>query len=190
MSPIPQVSALVFEPVAENPRAESIEELFLTLESPLLAYAQRLVPQGGMAEDFVQEAFVRLHAQFANVKSPRPWLLRTIHNLALNHRRDEAKIVPMTSGPESDDAAGAGVIDSGLRPDAELVHWEGIGLVRLHVARLAEREREVIQLKFHEDLSYQQISERTGLSVGHVGYLLHHALKSLAADLTKAGLAP
>jgi len=190
VSPIPQVSALVLEPVAETPRSESIEDLFLALESPLLAYAQRLVAQGDMAEDFVQEAFVRLHGQFASVDSPRRWLFRTVHNLALNHRRDEAKIVPMTSGPDSGDDAGAGAVDTGLLPDAELVHWEGIGLVRLHVANLASRDREIIRLKFHEDLSYQQISERTGLSVSHVGYLLHHALKSLAADLTKAGLAP
>ena len=46
----------------------------------------------------------------------------------------------------------------------------------------------LIRLKFHEDLSYQQISERTGLKTGHVGYLLHHALKAIAGELAKSGV--
>ena len=48
----------------------------------------------------------------------------------------------------------------------------------------------MVRLKFDDDLSYQQIAERTGLSNGHVGYLLHHALKTLAAELNRAGLLP
>jgi len=43
----------------------------------------------------VQEAFMRLHAQFDEVREPRKWLYRTVHNLALNHRRDNAKIVSL-----------------------------------------------------------------------------------------------
>jgi DNA-directed RNA polymerase specialized sigma24 family protein len=39
-------------------------------------------------------------------------------------------------------------------------------------------------------LSYQEISSRTGLTVGHVGYLLHHALKSLAGELARNGVVP
>jgi RNA polymerase sigma-70 factor (ECF subfamily) len=46
----------------------------------------------------------------------------------------------------------------------------------------------VVHLKFHEDLSYKEISARTGLSAGHVGYLLHHALKAMAVELAKIGV--
>jgi RNA polymerase sigma-70 factor (ECF subfamily) len=52
------------------------------------------------------------------------------------------------------------------------------------------RNRELVQLKFRDDLSYREISERTGLTVGHVGYLLHHALKALADDLASTGIIP
>ena len=75
-------------------------------------------------------------------------------------------------------------------PDEQIVRWEGIGLVRLSLGTLDERSREVIRLKFNEDLSYKEISERTGLAVGHVGYLLHHALKAIAAELARTGLVP
>ena len=39
-------------------------------------------------------------------------------------------------------------------------------------------------------LSYKDIASRTGLTVGHVGYLLHHALKQLALELARAGHTP
>src|SRR5215468_7418151 len=79
---------------------ETIEELFEALESPLLAYAIRFTGEAGAAEDMVQEAFMRLHAQFDEVREPRKWLYRTVHNLALNHRRDLAKIVSLDFGGE------------------------------------------------------------------------------------------
>ena len=176
---------------AERPRAESIEELFAALESPLLSYALRLLGERALAEDTVQEAFMKLHAQFAEVREPRRWLYRTVHNLALNHRRQERKIVPLEPV-----AAQGGVVptpdtaDPEPLPDEQIIRWEGIGLVRLSLGALDERSREVVRLKFDEDLSYKEISERTGLTPGHVGYLLHHALKAIAAELARTGLVP
>ena len=80
---------------AAPPVAETIEELFAALESPLLNYALRLAGEPGMAEDIVQEAFMKLHAQFEEVREPKHWLYRTVHNLALNHRRDSGKIISL-----------------------------------------------------------------------------------------------
>src|ERR1051326_4652989 len=80
---------------AEPSGGETIEELFMALESPLLAYALRLAGRLEVAEDIVQEAFMRLHAQFDDVREPKKWLYRTVHNLALNQRRDAGKIVEL-----------------------------------------------------------------------------------------------
>src|SRR6266850_6627477 len=80
---------------AKTPRFESITELFSALESPLLSYALRLLGERAAAEDVVQEAFMKLHAQFAEVREPRRWLYRTVHNLALNQRRQANKVVPL-----------------------------------------------------------------------------------------------
>jgi RNA polymerase sigma factor (sigma-70 family) len=172
---------------AEMPRFESITELFSALESPLLSYALRLLGERAAAEDVVQEAFMKLHAQFAEVREPRRWLYRTVHNLALNQRRQASKVVPLTQPAEGEPTDTA---DPEPLPDEQIVRWEGIGLVRLSLGTLDERSREVIRLKFNEDLSYKEISERTGLAVGHVGYLLHHALKAIAAELARTGLVP
>ena len=80
----------------EGAPPDSIESLYAAQESALLCYAQSLVRQNETAQDIVQEAFMRLHADFATVRQPQAWLYRTVHNLALNHLRAGRKIVPMT----------------------------------------------------------------------------------------------
>lgn len=177
------------EASAEPPGAETIQELFTALEAPLLNYAVRLAGARELAEDLVQEAFMKLHAQFEEVREPRRWLYRTVHNLALNQRRDSAKIVPLDP-PSSDLSERSDLSDPQPLPDEQIARLEGIGLVRLSLETLDARSRELIRLKFNEDLSYQQIGERTGLKSGHVGYLLHHALKALADELAKSGVIP
>jgi len=159
----------------------------LALESPLLSYAVRLLADVDMAQDIVQEAFLRLHRQFDQVRQPRSWLYRTVHNLALNRRRDGRKVVPLQPDREADPTCASEPADPQPLPGEQIARLEGIGLVRLGLEALEPRNRELVELKFNHNLSYKEISARTGLSVGHVGYLLHHALKSLAAELAKAG---
>lgn len=178
------------EASAEGPQAETIEGLFFTLESPLLGYANRLLRDAATAQDVVQEAFLRLHLRFTEVRQPRTWLYRTVHNLALNHHRAVMRIEPLRETWEEAGAGGNEPADPSPLPDEQIARWEAIGQVRLSLDKLDARSRELIGLKFHEELSYKEISSRTGLTVGHVGYLLHHALKTLAADLSRAGLIP
>src|SRR5947207_1164744 len=91
---------------AEVSEGDTIEELFAALESPLLAYALRLTGDLSVAEDVFQEAFMKLHTQFDEVREPKRWLYRTVHNLAVNHLRDANKIVPLDLSREADGAMG------------------------------------------------------------------------------------
>ncbi len=172
----------------ELPAWETIEELFAALESPLLGYAMRLLGDASQAQDVVQEAFMKLHTQFDQVREPRRWLYRTVHNLALNQRRQARKIVQLQPATEAGTAAEPDFPDPDPLPDEHIARWESIGLVRLSLEALDERSRLVVKLKFNEELSYKEISERTGLTVGHVGYLLHHALKAVADELARTGV--
>ena len=175
---------------AEPPGWETIEELFAALESPLLSYSLRLCGDSSAAEDLVQDAFMKLHAQFDEVREPRRWLYRTVHNLALNHRRKADKIVSLSPQTSETNPAGSDTQDPQPLPDEQIARWEGIGLVRLSLETLDGRSRELMRLKFNEELSYREISSRTGLSIGHVGYLLHHALKAVADELARNGVVP
>lgn len=166
----------------------TIEELFAALESPLLAYAMRLAGGLEVAEDIVQEAFMRLHAQFEEVREPKKWLYRTVHNLALNQRRDAGKIVALNL--KGEEGLEVDTTDPQPLPDEQIARLEGIGLVRLSLETLDKRSRELVKLKFNEGLSYKEIAAKTGLTVSHVGYLLHHAIKAIADELTKNGVGP
>ena len=170
------------------PGLDSIEEAFLVLEAPLLAYALRLLKEPAMAQDIVQEAFMRLHAEFDTVRDPRRWLFRTVHNLALNQHRRDRKVIPLCAEADESSGTGLDLADPLPLPDEQLARLERLGLVRLSLGALDERSRELIRLKFHEGLSYKEMSARTGLAIGHVGYLLHHALKAIGAELAKNGV--
>jgi RNA polymerase sigma-70 factor (ECF subfamily) len=181
------------EASTDSPGQETIEELFAALESPLLGYAFRCAGELGLAEDVVQEAFMKLHAQFEQVEKPRQWLYRTVHNLALNRRRDAKRTVPLDPASNSENDCPAATLDPAdpaLPPDEQMLRLEGIGLVRISLETLDGRSRELVRLKFHDDLSYKEIAARTGLSTGNVGFILHHALKTIAAELAKTGVVP
>ena len=173
---------------ADASEFNSIEEAFLTLEAPLLAYALRLLKEPAMAQDVVQEAFLRWHADFQSVRDPRRWLFRTVHNLALNQHRRDRKVIPLNPSPDDANAPDLDLTDPLPLPDEQLARLESFGLVRLSLATLDERSRELIRLKFHEGLSYKEMSTRTGLAVGNIGYLLHHALKAIEQELAKKGV--
>jgi RNA polymerase sigma-70 factor (ECF subfamily) len=179
------------EETSAKPGWETIEELFAALESPLLGYALRYTGEFALAEDVVQEAFMKLHAQFESIEKPRQWLYRTVHNLALNHRRASGKTVSLNESSENENASSAAdTADPSLLPDEQIIRLEGIGLVRLSLATLDERSREVIRLKFNDELSYKDIAARTGLTAGNIGFILHRALKTIAAELAKTGVVP
>ena len=158
----------------------TLSRLFETEEGPLLHFALGLVGRRSVAEDLVQEAFLRLHQVWGEVENPRAWLYRSLRNLALNHLRDHSRETVL-----EDDA---GPAQEAELPVEEMGRREAVGLVRMLLAELSDEDRDLIRLKYQENLKYQEIGRRTGLNAGHVGYKLHHLLKSLADSLRHAGI--
>jgi RNA polymerase sigma factor (sigma-70 family) len=186
----------VEEPVqTSTPQAPTLKELFEELESPLLLYAHKLVQNSDTAQDLVQDAFLRLHPRLAEVQQPRPWLYRTVHNLAMNHHRKFNRVLQFRQEGDPDDNQGirdgiAEPVDEAPLPDEQIEHLENVGLAMLCLNSLDELARKIVRLKFVEELSYKEISVRTGLSVGNVGFKLHHALKDLAMEMERNGVTP
>ena len=178
------------ETSVKPPGRETIEELFTALESLLLGYALRYTGELAQAEDVVQEAFMKLHVQFESVEKPRPWLYRTVHNLALNQRRAAGKTVSLEPSSGNENSSATEAADPAPLPDEQIIRIEGIGQVRLSLETLDDRSRELVKLKFNDELSYRDIAARTGLTTGNVGFILHHALKTIANELAKTGAVP
>ncbi|MCG8603334.1 MAG: RNA polymerase sigma factor [Verrucomicrobiales bacterium] len=162
--------------------SRSLPEIFAAEETPILRYAFSLVGRRAVAEEIVQDSFLQLHTHWDEVENPVAWLYRAVRNRSYNHHRDNKREVLSEdeTQPESDDPKDT--------PEDLLHRMEAAGFLRLLLAELEEADRQLIQLKYYEDLKYREISERTGISIGTVGYRLHHVLKQLAEKLRHLGI--
>ena len=170
------------EPAAPEPT--TLAGVFAVEEGPLLRYAFGLTARRSVAEEVVQEAFLRLHQQWGEVRNPRAWLYRCVRNLGLNEIRDHRREAP---APE-EDSPEKHADESTPTPDAILARHEAIGTLRLFIAELEAEDARLIHLKYMEHQSYADIARAAGLPIGTVGYRLHHLLKQLAASLRRAGI--
>jgi len=161
--------------------------LFEVLEKPLMAYAIRLVSDRATAQDLVQEAFLRLYSIFDEIEKPRPWLYRTVYNLAMNVYRKRKKLVYLEDQVKDSRRAFLEHGEVPLDPDSYIQYQEVIDFIMSQMSSLDERAKKVVELKFQNDFSYKQISQQMGISVSNVGYILHHAIKDLGARLKKGG---
>ncbi len=180
---LPRAEIASLPMIAPHPAKEdppSFREVFDAEESPLLRFAFGLVGRREVAEDLVQESFLRLHSHWDEVTNPRAWLFRAVRNLALNHHRDHRRESPLDDQRDWESAA--------PDPEGSVSKLETIGTLQLLMAELKEEDRKLIRLKYHEGLKYEQISERTGMTVGNIGYKLHHLLKGLADSLRRMGV--
>ena len=192
----PNANALARQPVENIPVLPSskntkqmeekptLRQVFDAEESPLLRFAHGLTGQRETAEDIVQEAFLRLHSHWHEVRQPRPWLFRCVRNLALNHLRKNKRITPLETNPQTSKEWETPAPD----PEAALGKLETIGTLQLLIAELPEPDRTLVSLKYISGLRYDQIATKTNLSVSNVGYKLHHCLKSLASSLRHLGI--
>ena len=64
-------------------------------------------------------------------------------------------------------------------PDDGLQLREATSKVWATLSELPDRQQQVLLLKFQDGLSYREMAERMGITVNHVGVLLHNAVKSL-----------
>jgi RNA polymerase sigma-70 factor (ECF subfamily) len=156
-------------------KRQTFEEIVQRFEIPLLQYARRITGDREQARDIVQETFVKFQRNGAlrREEEPATWLFTVCRNAALNVCRKERRMVYLDEE----------VIDSReseqTMPFDKLEQREATGFLLRIVATLPARQQEVIQLKFQNDLSYQQIAEVMQTTANNVGVLLHTALKTL-----------
>ena len=165
----------------------TLEEIFAAMERPLLAYVYHLMNDRDEAQDIVQESFMRLHQHFDEVRQPSAWLYRTSRNLAFSYKRKHGKVIPFSPIVGEDDSPSMEQIDEQPLPDDRTERLESVGLAMLCLDRLAEDMRTLVKMKFVEGLSYKEMATTTGMSIGNVGYKLHHAIKLLAGEMEREG---
>lgn len=161
--------------VAEvEPAARGLDELYVRHAPAAFRTAYFLTGDRDLAEDLVQDAFVRVAGRFRHLRTPQAfdtYLRRTIVNLFTSHLRrlrlERADLRRRASDRPPIDAPDPFV-------DDEL--WS-------KVYRLPERQRAAIVLRFYEDLSEREAAEVLGCSTGAVNSLVAHAMVTLRGQM-------
>lgn len=126
------------------------------------------------AQTFLQawEAIERYQIRGAPFVS---WLLRIAHNLAVSHLRSKREKAQLHEG----------IVDEGSRRDPEAVAEQKADeeRVRQAILRLRDEQRQVIILRFVEDLEYREVAEIIGKSVAAIRVIQHRALNALRRQL-------
>lgn len=155
---------------------DAFETLVQRYQRPLLSHLYSLVGSAQIAEDLVQETFVRLVREAQSYRYPRPffpWLYTIARNLALKelasayHRHVDLGIaLPQASTQESD-------------PEEAVERWEQRHNLQRALVHLSFEQREVLSLRFREELSVKEVAELLAIPVGTVKSRTFQALHRL-----------
>lgn len=104
-----------------------------------------------------------------------PWLYRVAVRQALLYRRSRGRSRKTENGVREDLCRRDDEATSHDDPTSQAISEEREDRVRDEVAALPRRDREILLLKYAEDLNYRQIGERLGLTVSAVEARLHRA---------------
>lgn len=167
---------------SEDKRMTDFKTVMALYEANILRYASRLVHQHDTAQNVVQDTFIRLYRRWEDAMTPSPrmlnWLYRTAHNCAVDFLRRESRRQSFLRENTTEE-------DCLVQPDRGHTSRFDDDAVRAVQAlkTLSLREQQLVILKVYEEKSYQEISEISGLSVGNVGYILHHAMRKMATEM-------
>jgi RNA polymerase sigma-70 factor (ECF subfamily) len=138
------------------------------------------------AEDLFQETFKRVYEKAGTIRGARlkPWLYAVATRLAMDSMRKKKKFKFVPFGGSRDcDGPEAMIADDKSDPADETLKAERKELVRDSLMGLPERMRATIMMAYYEGLSYAEIAECMGCSVGTVKTQMFRALQILADKL-------
>jgi RNA polymerase sigma-70 factor (ECF subfamily) len=157
--------------------AFDFDALYRESRDDVFAYAATLLHDRAAAEDVTAQAFERAYRRRSRFDarrgSPRAWLFGIARNAALDElrKRKRAATAEMPAPqpqPGPDEAA-----ELAAQREA----------VRAALQRLQPRDREVIALKYHAELSNAELAGVLGVSPTNAGTLLHRAMTKLREAL-------
>jgi len=140
----------------------------------------RLVKNGALADDLVQEALLRATHSAGTLRgeaSPGTWLTAIALNLMRDHFR-AAKRAPLTTSLDQ-----ANEIPGSNRPEGDVLRAEMSSCILGHVTRLPARQREAVLLHHFAGLGHREMAAALDISEGNARVILHRGLETLRASL-------
>ena len=171
----------------------AFERLIDRFEGPLFGFAHGILQNTFDAQEVVQDAMMRAHKaltrqydeQRCAALALRPWLFKTVRNLCLNKRRSKRHHLEQPLESFDD-----GRIGPFVKPFcSDLERREETEMLRGAIAHLPVEARELIVLRFMEEMSYGDIARTVGGTEAALRGKVFRSLKLLREALEKKGVA-
>jgi RNA polymerase sigma-70 factor (ECF subfamily) len=174
--------------------AGAFERLIEKFESALFNYAHRILQNQFDAQEVVQDSFLRAHRALTRQYDEercrklalRPWLFRIVRNLCFNKKRSKKSSALEEPLHAFDD----GRIGPFVHPaNTDLEKREELAQLDRAMTRLPVEARELIVLRFIEEMSYAEMSKTTGSNEASLRGKVFRSLKLLRDVLDTKGVA-
>lgn len=170
----------------------AFERLIATYEKPLFNYVHRLLLHPHDAEEVVQDTFVRAHRALTGKYTEsqcrelqlKAWLFRIARNLTKNKRRAKRHVVEQ----QISELGGEVPPVSPLSIVCEAEKKQDLERLDHAIRGLPEEVRELIVLRFIEEMSYAEIAETTGTSEASLRGKVFRSLRALRDALSNQGV--
>jgi RNA polymerase sigma-70 factor (ECF subfamily) len=142
----------------------------------LLYYLRKMLRDGDCAEDILQDVWLQVLRGLARLEDPGAfpaWLYRIARDRVYRELRTRRS--PLRLVGEMDFAAETG----------DDLRWEDAESIHAALDQLDPEHREVLVLRFLEDMTYEDIAGVTGCPVGTVRSRIHHAKRALRSALER-----
>ena len=174
--------ALALLYVGGNNRA--FDELLSRTQTKLFTYIMFVVRDHDLADDIFQETFVKVITKLHEGKYTDSgkfmfWLTRIAHNVIMDWYRQQKseRIVEPTEDNDLSNLRGASVLDT--YRETEMVNEQVLRDVKKMMNLLPPPQREVVYMRFYQQLSFKEIAELTGVSINTSLGRMRYALMNL-----------
>ncbi|OYY37198.1 sigma-70 family RNA polymerase sigma factor [Reyranella sp.] len=154
----------------------------------LVEYAARLVGSRSLAEDLVQEAWLRFdnasEKQF--VREPLNYLYRIVRNLALDRRRRTMREAGIFAHIDVDSAAVVSP-DGPATPETQALFRDELRQLQLAISNLPERSRIAFEMHKFGGARLREIAEYLGISLSMAQVLVDDAMEQCKRELGWSG---
>ncbi|MBP3788708.1 MAG: sigma-70 family RNA polymerase sigma factor [Prevotella sp.] len=169
---------------------KAFDELLSRTQSKLFTYIMFVVRDHDIADDIFQETFVKAitklqMGQYTDSGKFQFWITRIAHNVIMDWYRAQKNehIVEPTIDNDLSNLRGASILDS--YRETEIINEQILIDVKKMMNALPTPQREVVYMRFFQQLSFKEIAELTGVSIntslGRMRYALIN-LRRMAKD--------
>ena len=166
----------------------SFEILLNRHKSRVYAFIMSKIKNRDISEDIFQDTFIKVINSLKKGKYNEegkflPWIMRISHNLVIDHFRKESKIKSVR--PNDQFNIFDIIKDDSLSQDEQMIRKRIHSDLNLLIDDLPNEQMNVLKMRYFEDMSFKEISAKTGVSINTALARMRYALinlRSLAED--------